>query len=905
MRRALVLVAGLLALLPSAARAAVPVAPYRAHDAGGFHDVLPPGTNGLVTAPQLGAFLSRGERPPNSSSQFAMYENLLYATPGLTAAQLPLYFKDASFGVAPGQAARTYSPRADVTIVRDRAFGVPHVYGATREAARFGLGYVTAEDRLFFIDVLRHIGRAQMSSFLGGSAGNRKMDRDVWAKAAYSEADRRRQISNLPRAYGAEGRELAENLDAYAAGVNAYIAEARRDPGAKMPVEYALIGRASGPEPWTPADGVAISTLVGALFGGGGGGELEQAVLRSAFERRFGRIRGRTLWRGFRAFDDAEAPTTVRDRFPYQSIPARPAAGSVAVPDRGTVRFDGPLAAAGATSATGEADFGAQVRDQLIAAPKAMSNAALVSARESASGRPLAVMGPQTGYNAPQILMEQDVHAPGLEARGVSFAGLNQSVIIGRGRDYTFSATSAGQDITDTFALALCDPSGGPARLQSTGYRLDGRCRRFEVLTRVNRWKPTAADATRAGAETLTTLRSRLGLVIARALIRGRPVAYASLRSTYMHEVDSSRAFTRFNDPARMRTAEDFKRAASLVGFTYNWFWADRRHIAYFNSGDNPVRAARTDPTLPVHAAFPWRRYDAGRVTATYTPAREHPQAVDQATLVNWNNKQAPGFASARPGSSSVYRSQLLDDEVERRLRGASKLTLPGLVDAAQVAATKDIRAQYVLPPALRVLGRPADPALRAAVNRLRAWRAAGSQRIDRDRDGRYDRAEAIAILDAWWPRWVRAQFEPRLGRSLFDGLQAQLALENAPNNGGAHLGSAMQGGWYGYVHKDLRTVLGDRVRDGLGASYCGGGTVAGCRRVLSSSLRSALRVPASTLYADPGKVCPDPSVPDPQRCFDAIRFRALGAVIQPLLDWQNRPTYQQAVEVGASGAPR
>ena len=48
------------------------------------------------------------------------------------------------------------------------------------------------------------------------------------------------------------------------------------------------------------------------------------------------------------------------------------------------------------------------------------SNALLVSARESRSGHPLAVFGPQTGYFAPQILMEQEFHAPNMDARGAS-----------------------------------------------------------------------------------------------------------------------------------------------------------------------------------------------------------------------------------------------------------------------------------------------------------------------------------------------------------------------------------------------------------------------------------------------------------------------------------------------------
>ena len=71
-----------------------------------------------------------------------MYDDLVYATPGLKPQDIPKYFKDGSFGVKPDDVERTYHPRADVTVVRDRGFGVPHVYGATRSAAMFGLGYV-------------------------------------------------------------------------------------------------------------------------------------------------------------------------------------------------------------------------------------------------------------------------------------------------------------------------------------------------------------------------------------------------------------------------------------------------------------------------------------------------------------------------------------------------------------------------------------------------------------------------------------------------------------------------------------------------------------------------------------------------------------------------------------------
>src|SRR5207253_5293729 len=118
--------------------------------------------------------------------------------------------------------------------------------------------------------------------------------------------------------------------------------------------------------------------------------------------------------------------------------------------------------------------------------PHAMSNALLVSASESASGRPLAVFGPQVSYFAPQILMEEDVHAPGIDARGAAFAGVNLYVQLGRGPDYAWSATSAGQDIVDTFALDLCEPDGSAPTLASTHYRFRGACLPFEVLEQRN-----------------------------------------------------------------------------------------------------------------------------------------------------------------------------------------------------------------------------------------------------------------------------------------------------------------------------------------------------------------------------------------------------------------------------------
>ena len=163
------------AVLSAPAHAAV--APYGTNDAGGFRNVLPPGEAGSDNALQLAAFEANKTYPTHFADQLPLYENLVYASPHLTAADIPKYYKDATFGVKPDDVESTETPRPGVTIVRDKGYGIPHIYGETDEDVEFGAGYAAAEDRLFFIDVLRHTGRATLSSFVGGGAGNRAMDR--------------------------------------------------------------------------------------------------------------------------------------------------------------------------------------------------------------------------------------------------------------------------------------------------------------------------------------------------------------------------------------------------------------------------------------------------------------------------------------------------------------------------------------------------------------------------------------------------------------------------------------------------------------------------------------------------------------------------------------------------------
>src|SRR3954470_7556751 len=888
----------MLAVLGFATAAFAAADPYRHGDFRGFRNILPPGENGFDNGQQLLDFETNKTYPPHANDQLAMYGDLVHVAPRLKRADIGKYFKDASFGVKSGDVERQYSPRSDVTILRDKGFGTGHVYGSTREGTMFGAGYIAAEDRLFFIDVLRHLGRAQLTSFAGGAQGNQAFDESQWQIAPYTEADLQRQVDQLDDLYGAEGKQIQDDVKSYVDGINAYIDEAKMNPNL-MPGEYAAINKPTGPDPWKATDLIATAALVGGIFGKGGGRELPSALVLQAAQKRFGAAKGRRVWSDFRSAEDPEAPMTVHTgrRFNYEATPRKIAKGSVALPDAGTVK---PVPVKQTGGAGGGGGGGTCLPTAVICLPKSNSNALVVSGRESKSGHPLAVFGPQTGYFAPQILMDEDLHGPGVQARGASFPGVNLYVELGRGQDYAWSATSAGQDIVDTYAVDLCNADGSAPTIDSTGYMYAGKCQEMEKLERDNTWVPSAADQTAPGSESLVAYRTALGIVTARATIKGTPVAYTVLRSTYMHEVDSARGFSDFNNPDKMRSPADFKRAAYKIGYTFNWLYVDNKRDAYFNSGNNPVRRARVNPNFPVRARkqFLWRGFNAAAQTAKYTPASKHPQLLDQDYLTSWNNKQAPGYraADSQWGYSSVYRSQPLSDRIKRGIRGKKKMTLVGLINAMEDAGTVDLRADKALPLALKVIGKPTDPALKAAVAKLRAWVRAGGHRRDRDNNGSYEHSEAIRILDAWWPLWMKAEFGGRLGKDLYGAVQSMLSLDNPPNNHGDHLGSAYQDGWYGYASKDLRTVLGQKVRGRYSMVYCG--SRAKCRAALRKSLAAALRADDPMKVYGGASVGADAGRDGDQKCFDAVRMRPLGAVTQPLIDWINRPTFQQVVEI-------
>src|SRR6267378_4486734 len=125
---------------------------------------------------------------------------------------------------------------AEIRIDRDTD-GVPLITARDDEDAAFGLGFVHAQDRLFQMELQRRYGAGRLAEVFGPQA--LATDRQMRVLGLYRAAEA--EISTLSPA-------VRRGLDAYAAGVNAFLA-ARR--GA-LPPEFVLLG--FRPDPWHPAD---------------------------------------------------------------------------------------------------------------------------------------------------------------------------------------------------------------------------------------------------------------------------------------------------------------------------------------------------------------------------------------------------------------------------------------------------------------------------------------------------------------------------------------------------------------------------------------------------------------------------------------------------------------------------
>jgi acyl-homoserine lactone acylase PvdQ len=892
---------------------------YRAGDYGGglVRSILPAGENGLVNAAELAQFEATGARPAGSQDQLAPYASLLYAGTGLTNARLPGYYNDESFGVRPGDITATVRPDPNVPVViyYDQ-HQVPHIYGATDKALAYGAGWAAARDRLFLMDVLRHYGSGTLSSFLGPSCADEQMDHDQLLSADYTKAQAQAQITALPSEYGAQGTRLVSMGYSYVAGINAYITAAGTDPSL-LPADYAAVG--APPQPWSAADVISIASLIGGIFGKGGGSELRNAALLQYLDRQLGSSSaGSTAFTAVKEQNDPAAPTTVAATFPYE-IPGTVNPATTAMPDNAAAPLQGgPVDTTPGCSLTAPNRTALGMIASLLRLPHsmAMSNALLVDAAHSATGHPIAVFGPQVGYFAPQILLEEDLHAPDIAAEGAAFPGVSFVVQLGRGPDFAWSATSAESDVVDQRLELICNPAGGPPAPQGKYYEFNGQCLPMTHHTFSETGVPKPG-----GPGGPVVIRHQLyntvhGIVQSWTTAGGKPVAVVNQRSTFGHEVDSGVGFLHWNSPSLTSSRQSWQAGAQQIQYTFNWFYVDDQHIAYYQSGLDPVRPSDVNPNLPSWGTgvAEWQGF---------LPAAGHPQAIDpaQGFLTSWNNKPAPGFSAADDNYSlgPVQRVQSLNDEIARQFAiHQGKLTEADLVTAMETAASADLTGRQVGPALLAgVTGRTEPSGVRAMLSQLSTWVAAGALRRKASAaDAQYAGAAAVAIMDELWPRLIEAVFDPLFAAG---GVQSSggtatgynvfpMPFEDTPNGAGAHHGSAYQSGWDGYLVKILGQIQGLQVAQPFPAAVtsqvCGGG-LAACPAAIDSALAATYQalVTANSGSTDVASWTQDTATQAAAQTmpgYDSIQFASIGVVGQPPIDWQNRPTFQQVAQFPA-----
>jgi len=761
----------------------------------------------------------QGANAPDLTSQLPLYDGLTPLRGNVTAADLTRLYKPETLGLGGAKPTRVERPKSGVTIDRDK-WDVPHIDGATRADTEFGAGWATAEDRGLDLQLLRGPARISALDVPGYDAFSVALSGRQFVPSAQTEAFLASQIPLAEKT--AQGRQLIRDVDAYIAGINAYF----KQQGGFV-------------APFTRNDVVAIGTLIGAVFGAGGGNEAASAEFLSALRQRLGAAKGVGVWNDLREQLDPSTPVTIATAFPYASGPVDSGPGP------GNVMLDpGSFTPAGPVMRT--------VQRRL------MSNALLIAASRSSNGHPIFVAGPQVGYYAPEILMEEDLHGGGLDARGVAFPGLGFYLQIGRGPDYAWSATSASSDVTDEFAETLC---GG----DDVHYLFKGSCRAMDTFDAG--YLKGIGSAPNTELVFHTTVH---GPVVGYATSNGTKVAISSQRSTRGRELLGAIPFQTLSTGG-VRTPQQFFDTMSKFELTFNWFYADSKHIAMYSSGRLPVRAPGVNPGLPATG-------DGSREWQGWLPAMAHPHVVDPASgaIVNWNNKPAAGFSAADDNWSygSVQRVLLLDKGI-----AAKRIHTPAsVVSAMNLAATTDLRSTLV-PLLAQVLSHGTATSARDAqmLQLLQSW---DGSRLDANGDGKVD-APGAAIMDAWWPRLAVADLQPVLG-PLTDQLKQLAPIDNPANPNGSSYGA----GWYSYVDKDLRTLLGQKVPGAFSTAYCGNGSLPACAASLWQSLDAA----GNALAAAQG---PDPAAWRSDATAERIHFSGF---IPDTMRWTNRPTFQQVV---------
>ncbi len=345
-----------------------------------------------------------------------------------------------------------------VEVIRDR-WGIPHLYARSRRDLLFAQGFVHAQDRLWQMELNRRTASGRLSEIFG---------------EVTLSTDRFLRTIGLRRAAEAHLASISPqgraNLEAYAAGVNAFIQSAR----GRLPIEFVILR--FSPEPWTPADTLAYGKLMAWVLGG----DWRAEILRQQLHARFGERALERLWPDYPPGAPVIAPEATGPGSQAPDLPLRP--GVPAIP--WGLALNSPLA-------DGQRGLG--------------SNNWVVAGDQTVTGGPLLANDPHLEAQMPSVWYLMHLADDRHSTVGATFPGV-PGVIIGHNRDIAWGVTNANPDVQDLFIEQFHpnDPSRYlykdrwvPATVVREAIKVKGRPEPVVEVVRITRNGPVITNVVR------------------------------------------------------------------------------------------------------------------------------------------------------------------------------------------------------------------------------------------------------------------------------------------------------------------------------------------------------------------------------------------------------------------------
>ncbi len=452
--------------------------------------------------------------------------------------------------------------RSPVEVLRD-SYGVPHIYATNSYDLFFAQGFTQAQDRWWQMAFSRAIGSGRIQELTGGNRSALGSDLFIrtigWRRAAQLEYDT--VYDEVTKGY----------LQAFADGVNAYIANR---PAGNLALEYTVLGLTgvSIPvEPWTPVDSIVWGKVM--MW------DLSDKLEDFDFQKLADNLTPEQYAEVMPAYPFDYMPTIVEAEDLPEGVLS---AGSADVAGARTPTLS-PRAYQVAGSVPTDIQFAFGQGEGLG------SNNWVVSGSRTASGTPLLANDPHLGIQMPSIWYEIGLHCQPVsdecpyDVRGYAFVP-TPGIITGHNQRIAWGVTNVGPDVMDLYRIEV-NPENP---LQ---YIYDGQIRDMTVHNEVIRV---------GGKDTTYTIQVRethLGPIINDNGVGddGQPAGFnpepVALRWTAL---DATQLFTSIVKLNRASNFEEFREAVSyFAGPSQNFVYADvEGNIGYQTPGLMPIRPA-------------------------------------------------------------------------------------------------------------------------------------------------------------------------------------------------------------------------------------------------------------------------------------------------------------------------